>query len=61
VGCIRGQDLLRPLKYASSKAESGRMSYLVLRLRCMLHGHEWRETTGPTGMFQRCRNCYIER
>ena len=37
------------------------MSYFVLRLRCMLHGHEWRQTTSARGLFMRCRNCYIER
>ena len=37
------------------------MRYLVMRINCMVSGHDWRETSGPQGMYDRCWRCYLER
>ena len=37
------------------------MSYLGLKLTCLLKRHDWRETTSPYGPYRRCRHCYTEK
>ncbi len=37
------------------------MKYLVMRIKCLMHGHDWRETTGSSGRYHRCWRCYLER
>jgi hypothetical protein len=39
----------------------GTMMYLVLRMRCLVQGHDWRETSSPVGIYDRCWRCYSER
>ena len=40
---------------------AGQMRYLVMRINCLVHGHDWRETSGAGGSYQRCWRCYSER
>jgi hypothetical protein len=37
------------------------MRYLTMRLGCLVRGHDWREASGSTGVFRRCRQCHTER
>jgi hypothetical protein len=37
------------------------MRYLKMRISCMVHGHDWRETSGSSGAYHRCWRCYSER
>ena len=33
----------------------------MMRINCLMHGHDWRVTTGSAGQYHRCWRCYLER
>jgi hypothetical protein len=36
-------------------------SPLKARLKCLIHGHDWRPATSPrSGFYHRCRRCWID-
>jgi hypothetical protein len=37
------------------------MKYFVMRLNCLMHGHDWRDQTSRAGEYRRCWRCYLER
>jgi hypothetical protein len=37
------------------------MRYLMIRINCLMHGHDWRETSGSSGVYDRCHRCYTEK
>jgi hypothetical protein len=37
------------------------MRYLMIRINCLMQGHDWREMSGSAGVYDRCHRCYVER
>lgn len=46
---------------AGVEADTLNMTSLLIRLSCTLKGHDWRNTTSPSGPTIRCRTCTLEK